>query len=166
MSSIYQKKFWRELDQLKVHVYYLELYLEKTENTERGINIFLAAASSGSIASWAVWNNLQFLWATIIAASQFINVIKPHLPYSLRLKSLSSLTNELESLFISMENHWFHIAEGRLTEEEIHRLHIEIKEKRRLSIQKHLGKASLPHNEKIMERARQSAKTYFINFYE
>lgn len=166
MDNVYQRKFWREIDQLKTHIYYLELYLEKTEKTERGINIFLAAASSGSIAGWAVWNQLQIVWAAIIASSQFITAIKPHLPFSLRLKSLNALTNELESLFISMENHWFHIAEGKLTEEEIHRLHIEVKEKRRQSIQKYLGKTSLPHNEKLMERAQESARTYFENFYQ
>ena len=39
---MYQEKYWRELDQLKVHIYYLESYLEKTINTDRLLKMFLA----------------------------------------------------------------------------------------------------------------------------
>lgn len=165
MSSNYQERFWRELDQLKVHVFYLELYLEKTEHTERGINIFLAVASSGSIASWAIWQEYQMTWAFIIALSQLIHAIKPYLPFSKRLKALSALTNDLESLFLSMENHWFNVSEGKLSEEDIHKLHMQIKSTRRQLIQKHIGSESLPKNEKLLAQAVTSTKAYFSNFY-
>lgn len=165
MSSNYQERFWRELDQLKVHVYYLELYLEKTERIERGLNIILAIASSGSIAGWAIWQKYQIAWAFVIALSQLIHAIKPHLPFSKRLKALNALTNDLESLFLSMENHWFNVSEGRLSEEEIHKLHMQIKGTRRQLIQKHIGSESLPKNGKLLAQAVTSTKTYFLNFY-
>ena len=165
MSSNYQERFWRELDQLKVHVFYLENYLEKTESTDRYLKMFLAIASNGSIAGWAIFQHLQMVWALIIAVSQLINAVKDHLPYSKRLKALNSLTNDLESLFLSMENHWFNVSEGKLTEEEIHKLQMKIKEQRRQIIQKHLGSQSLPHNEKLMKKAEEATQVYFSNFY-
>jgi len=165
MSYIYQERFWRELDQLKIHVYYLENYLEETIRYDRNVNAFLAVMSNGSIASWIIWQHLQFLWAGLIALSQFINAIKSFLPYSKRLKALFGMTNELESLFLSMESNWFGISEGRLTEEEIHNLHMKIKEQRRQIIQKHLGSQALPENQKLLDKAKESAKLYFNQFY-
>lgn len=162
---MYQEKYWRELDQLKVHVFYLERYLEKTSLIDRNISMFLAIASSSSIASWVIWQNYSFIWAAVIAASQAINAIKTFLPYAKRLKSLQGITNDLESLFLSMENKWFDVSEGKLSEEEIHKLHMRYKEKRRQFIQKHLGSAPLPEEKSMMEKAKESARTYFNNFY-
>jgi len=126
---MYQNKYWRELDQLKVHVFYLENYLERTITIDRYINMFLATAASGSIASWVVWKDYSFLWGSIIAFSQVVNAIKSYLPYKKRLKALQGITNDLESLFLVMEDNWFKVSEGLLNKEEIHKLHMRFKEK-------------------------------------
>ncbi|TDF42123.1 hypothetical protein EYS14_04610 [Alteromonadaceae bacterium M269] len=162
---MYHAKYWRELDQLKVHIFYLEGYLEKTVKIDRFINIFLAIASNGSIASWVIWKELSPIWGAIIAVSQAINAIKGLLPYSKRLKSLQNITNDLESLFLAMENKWFDVAEGKLTEEQIHKLHMQFKEKRRQIIQKHLGSSPLPENTDLLNKAKKDTQTYFNNFY-
>jgi len=162
---MYQEKYWRELDQLKVHIFYLERYLEKTVKIDRMLNMFLAISSSGSIAGWVIWKDHSFVWGAIIAISQAINAVKAYLPYAKRLKSLQGITNDLESLFLSMESNWFSVSEGKLTEEEVHRLHMALKQKRRQIIQKHLGASPLPEESAMMEKAKESAKVYFNNFY-
>ncbi|MBM4864706.1 hypothetical protein HYO48_22065 [Vibrio parahaemolyticus] len=162
---MYQEKYWREMDQLKVHVLYLESYLEKTINIDRAINIFLAIASSGSIAGWVIWQPLSFVWGAIIALSQAINAVKPYLPYAKRLKSLQSASNELESVFISMEGLWFKVSEGELTAEQVHSLQMKYKEKIRQISQKHFGSSTLPENKKLLSKAQATAKIYFDNFY-
>jgi hypothetical protein len=162
---MYQGKYWREMDQLKVHVLYLEFYLEKTINTDRALNMFLAFASSGSIAGWGIWQPLSLLWGTIIAISQAINAVKPYIPYAKRLKSLQASSSELESIFIVMESHWFKVAEGQLTSEQVHSLQMKFKEKIRQVTQKHFGSSTLPEDSKLLERAKISANLYFNNFY-
>lgn len=162
---MYQEKYWRELDQLKVHVYYLERYLEKTVSIDRNINMFLAFTSNASIAGWVIWEEYSFIWGAVIAISQAINAVKIYLPYSKRLKSLQGLTNDLESLFLSMESKWFDVSEGYLTEEKIHKLHMRYKEKRRQLIQKYLGASPLPEDNGMLEKAKESAQLYFKNFY-
>ncbi|KUO30543.1 hypothetical protein AVO52_18080 [Vibrio cholerae] len=162
---MYQERYWREMDQLKVHVLYLELYLEKTINIDRAMNMFLAIASSGSIAGWVIWQPLSFLWGAIIAVSHAINAIKPYLPYAKRLRALHSASNELESVFIAMESEWFNVAEGQLTSEQIHSLQMKYKEKIRQISQKHLSSSALPENEKLLVKAKSTAKNYFDNFY-
>lgn len=161
----YQERYWREMDQLKVHIFYLEEYLEKTIKIDRGIKIFLAVASSGSIAGWAIWQHISFVWGGIIAASQIVNSVKEYLPYSKRLKALQGITNDLEALFLNFESRWFDVAEGNLTNEEIHKMHMMFKEQRRLIIQKHLGVNPLPHKEHFMRKAIESTRLYFSNSY-
>jgi hypothetical protein len=165
MSGNYQEKFWRELDQLRIHTTYIQSYFEKTVKIDRFINMLLAIASSGSIAGWAVWNQYNYIWAFIVASSQVINAIKGYLPYTKRLKALNAMSTEFECLFLSMENHWFNVAEGRLSDEEIHKLHMSIKEQRRLIVQKNIGAIDLPHNQTLMDEASKSAALYFNNFY-
>jgi hypothetical protein len=162
---MYQEKYWREMDQLKVHVLYLEYYLESTVHIDRAINMFLAIVSSGSIAGWVVWQQFSFVWAAIIALSQAINAIKPHLPYAKRLRSLQSVSNELESVFIAMESHWFKVSEGQLTSEQVHSLQMKYKEKIRQVSQKYLGSSILPQDTKLLSKAKLTAKVYFDNFY-
>lgn len=162
---MYQLKYWRELQQLKENLNYIQLYLEKLESTDRAFKIFLAITSSGSIAGWAIWKNLSLLWAIIIASSQVINVIKPFLPYEARLKSLFGLFNALENLMLSTEDRWYDVSEGKLTEKEIHDLQMEVKRKKVDAIIKNLGNNLLPHKESIYLEAVRSADVYFNNFY-
>lgn len=161
----YQEKYWRELDQLKIHVIYLELYQERNINIDRNVNMFLAIASSSSIASWAIWSQFSFVWATLIAFSQVISAIKSHLPYSKRLKALHGITNDLEALFLAMESDWFAIAEGQLPDDDTHKLHMNYKEKRRIIINKYLGSDPLPVIDSLLAEANEQAGQYFKNFY-
>ena len=161
----YQARYWRELDQLKVHAIFLQLYLQKTVKIDRSLNMFLAATSSSSICGWAIWQEYSFTWGAIIAASQLLNATKPFFPYKKRLKSLYGLTNEMEALFLTFENRWFDVAQGKLTIEEIHALHMELKKKRHLILQKHLGQNPLPEDPKLLKKAESQALTYFENFY-
>jgi len=163
--NMYQEKYWREMDQLKVHVLYLESYLEKTTNIDRAINMFLALASNGSIAGWVIWQPLSFVWGAIIALSQTVNAVKTYLPFAKRLKSIQSASNELERVFISMEDNWFKVSEGEFTAKQVHSLQMNYKEKIRQISQKHFGSTTLPENKKLLSKAQETAKVYFDNFY-
>ena len=163
--SIYQQKYWQELDQLKTHSYYLEEYLESTEKVDRWINIIIAISSVSSIASWTVFPNWAKVWGGIIAFSHFIQAIKGYLPYSKRLTALRLAINDLEALFIQMENRWFDVAKGKLTEEEIHHLHMQFKETKQKILNKTVNTVSLPHNKKMANNAMEYSKQYFKSFY-
>lgn len=162
---MYQERYWKELFQLKVHVNYLDIYLEKTEKFENSINIFLAITSSSSICGWVIWQKYGFVWAIIIAASQLVTAIKMYLPYKQRLKILSGLIHEFEELLHYCELKWYDVSEGKLTEEEIHNLQFEIRKRKNRSLKKHVGSTTLPEKNKYFEMALESANTYFDNFY-
>ncbi len=164
-SNQYQRRYWTELFELRVHVNYLELYMEESELKDKSINIFLAVTSSSSICGWAIWNKYGFIWAVIIAASQLINAVKQFLPYRTRLKATSGIMRELEELSIFAEKKWFDVAEGKLKKKEINKLQFEIRLKKTKAVQKHLGNNTLPTKEKLFNKAKKTAETYINNFY-
>jgi len=163
--NIYQDRYWKELYQLRVHVNYLEIYMERSERLDKAINIFLAITSSSSICGWAIWNKFSFIWAMIIATSQLINAIKYFLPYRERMKALSKIVRDFDELLVFFEMKWFDVSEGKLTEEEINNLQFEIRKKKLDSFKKHLGVSSLPIKDNYFSIAKDNANTYIKNFY-
>ncbi len=160
-----QDRYWKELFQLRVHVNYLELYMERSEFIDKGVNSFLAVASSSSICGWAIWSSWSFVWALVIALSQLISAVKQFLPYSTRLKSINGILREWEELLTCYEMKWFDVAEGNLSEREINELQYEMRSKKTRILHKHLGGSSLPEKTKMFEQAKASANVYVNNFY-
>lgn len=107
-----QERYWKELVQLKFENFYLDEYLNHSYKLDNTINIITAISSSGSIAGWAIWNDLMIVWSIIIAVSQVINAIKPYLPFSKRLKTITSMNADVSALFNKAEYNWFKVANG------------------------------------------------------
>jgi hypothetical protein len=89
---------------------------------ENNINIISAIVSCSSISAWAIWNRFQLLWGIIIAGSQVLNAIKPHLPQIKNAKNLSDYESELVRLLCDVKRDWYKIENGELTGEEINEL--------------------------------------------
>lgn len=153
------------MDELKTNIIYLGLYLEGTQKLDRGIKIFLAIASSSSIALWAVWQEFPMVWGGIIAASQLLNAVKEYLPYQKRAKNIAGLSSDLQDLFLHAEKTWYSISEGMLTEQKIHESWIDLKKRKNTLIKKNLGSETLPQNKKYLTLADEEKVQYFKNFY-
>lgn len=161
-----QKKYWKFMVQIKSWIFYLDLYAEDSYKWDKIINIFTAIASSSSIAAWAVWQQLSYVWSVIIAISQVLSAIKTFLPYSKRLKVLIPFIEDLKFLYNKIEYNWFKVASGELTEEEINDLlYTFINEYTNIE-NKSLKEETLVENEKIKEKADEKTNIYFENnFY-
>lgn len=159
-----QQQYWKEIYQLKTHIGFIELQLEKAESIDRALKIALAIASSSSIGAWVIWTHLSWVWASIIAFSQVISAINPYLPYRSRIKAYTSLLHELEELMIQAEFKWHAIAEGELTATDINKSRFEIRAAKQRSLKKHI-QTTIPANTKLQEKAERSANEYLSNFY-
>lgn len=163
--SVYQNKYWNQLKESKTHVIYLHNYAEHSEWWDKSTNIFLAVTSSSSIAVWAVWQQYQLVWAVIIAMSQVITAIKPFLPYKQRLKAVSELNNSIQEISLKYEKEWFSVAEGELTEKQIHDLDISLRHESYVAEKKYLKNTVLPKKEKLLKMAEEEADLFFSNNY-
>lgn len=160
-----QERFWKELYQLKVHINYVEAHIHEAEKYDRTIKIFMAITSSASIGAWVIWKDLSILWASIIAASQVISAISPHLPFKERLKTYSSVLHELEELFIQTESKWHEVAAGKMDEEEINKSRTNLRLQKHKILKKNLASSVIPDNSEKAEKAEKLALNYFSTFY-
>ena len=105
-----QEKYWKYMVQIKAWIFYLDVYTEDSYRWDKTINIFVAIASSTSIAAWAIWQKYSFVWSIIIAISQVLTTIKGFLPYSKRLKMLVPFMEDLKFLYNKIEYNWFKVC--------------------------------------------------------
>jgi hypothetical protein len=94
---------------------------------DRNINIFLAVASSGSIAAWAIWQFYPELWGGIIASSQVLTVLKPYLPYYKYVKEFNIKNIEMNNFMINIERLWHDIQNSKITEKEVEDIYFSLK---------------------------------------
>lgn len=165
MTCKYQTRYWQELYDLRSHATYISIYLHRTELHDRLFKIIIAIASSSSIGAWVVWEKLGMLWSLIIATSQVLTAVSAYLPYKARLKALAGLQPALEELALYAEERWFDVAEGKLTEESIHKLQFEIKTKKIKLQDRFLKNTPLPDREGYLKEAEEQSGQYFRNYY-
>ncbi|WP_048481421.1 hypothetical protein [Methylotuvimicrobium alcaliphilum] len=164
-DNSYQYRYWNTLKELRTHVMYLHDYATHSEWWDKATNIFLALASSSSIAAWAIWKDQQIVWACIIALAQIISAIKPFLPYKQRLGVISELNDKIQEIALECEKKWFDVAEGELTEREIHDLQIELRNKAFNAEKRILKGVILPRKNKILKSAETKADLFLRNNY-
>lgn len=161
----YQERYWKELVQLKIQSGYLNQYHIRSVAIDRAIKMFLAVASSGSIAAWAVWRQFPYVWAAIIAIAQVVTAVKAYLPYQRRIEGIVGLGSDIAQTLIFAEEHWFDVSEGDLYDDDIHALTMQVRKDRILAQDTHFKENPLPRNEKCVAAATDEADTYFRTFY-
>lgn len=158
-----QEKYWKYMVQIKAWTFYLDLYEESSYKWDKRIKIFSAVVSSSSIAAWAVWNELSYVWSVIIAVSQVLSAVKDFLPYSNRLKVIVPFKDDLKILYNKIEFNWFNVASGELTEEEINKMLFDFKNEFANIENKNLKEEILLDNAAFKEKADEKTELYFKN---
>ena len=153
------------MTQYRFDVIYLQNYLGRNVKIDRTIRIFLAIASASSIAAWAQWQNLAFLWGLIIVISQVVSAVNEFLPYKRRIKEISNLLNELSIIYNDVERNWQKVANGSLTEDEINDLCYSYSGQWIKADNKYFKDDYLPQNKKCKEHAEDEKNAYFNSLF-
>lgn len=112
-----RENIWNLLCDLKFKGFILGYLVDKNQKRDRNINIFLAIASSTSIAAWAIWQKYPFLWSGIIATSQILTVIKPYIPYFKYAQELNKKSLTIDNINIEIEKLWFYLQSNKISED-------------------------------------------------
>ncbi len=160
-----QNRYWIYLREKRVYIYYLDVYAEHSYKCDKAVKIYCAAASSASIAAWAVWNRLSFVWASFIALSQVITAVYDLLPFSKRMKYAAPFIKELKLLSNRIESNWFKVNSGDLTAEEINELLYNFETEYIEMENKYLKKLPSMKNRKFLKKAIEQSDVYLERFY-
>jgi hypothetical protein len=161
MSS--QQQYWDTFATLKRDAAYINRYHSHVEGIDRSISMISAITSSASIAGWAIWQQLYYLWAVVIAGSQVLIAVKAYLPYKGRLQALAALGPELDLLALEAEDGWFKVSRGLLSEQEIHARTMDMKRKSQKAAASAFKGMSLPDNSKLLTMADGEASAYMTS---
>jgi len=118
MDFSLKKQIFNKLLDSKYKYFTLDLLTAKYYKYDRNLNIFLAFTSSGSVAGWAIWKEIPWLWGIIIIASQLVIVLKPYFPFSKYSKEFSEKYVLLQSLVNELEQFYLKIHLKKITEEQ------------------------------------------------
>jgi hypothetical protein len=124
---------------------------------EQAGNVFLAATSSTTVATWAIWKQVEWLWQLTSVISAVISVALPILGYSRLIESMAELASQwgvIENLYESL---WFQFdalpeAQAMDKFEEIRKIEREL-----IRIE-----ARLPLNRRILEQCQKEVITQRI----
>lgn len=120
-------QIWGSLCNYQFKSYCLSLLIKKYQLWDRNVNVFLAVTSSTSIAAWAIWKINPIFWASVIAISQVLTVIKPYFPYFKYVKEFNLRCIRLEILNIEFEKLWYRLQNKKISEDEADELYFELR---------------------------------------
>lgn len=162
---MYQQQYWKELQDIKTHAYYLELYQLDSERIERNCNMFLAVTSSASIGAWAILKDYAMIWGAVIAASQVLSVVYKFFPFKARIKPLGITSIAMFSLADEAEEGWYDVAEGELTDKQVHEKRMAIRHKKTAIMRAAFPASTLPVNDELLRLAGEKMEQYFNNYF-
>jgi len=153
--------FWKELYDLKFQVYYYDLHYERLYKIEKYVTTSTQVVSSLSLTIWAITNDYSFVWSSIIACSQLVNMILITLSVADKIKTLSEVIMSLSSMFTEFDYYWLDINEGVTTDKEINERIKEIRTKKSSLLDSHLVKHTISDKQKLIKIATKKLKDYY-----
>lgn len=99
----------KEIYDCRFHADLMSLKVKQFRTYDKILNIILAITSSGSIASWAIWDELAIYWGGLIALSQLITALKPLFPFHKHVHTLNHRCYKQELLFLELIELWKNI---------------------------------------------------------
>jgi hypothetical protein len=161
-----REKYWEFYTRTRFELNYFIQYLNDSYRWLRFLDAFLAVASCGSVAAWAVWNELPVLWSVIIAASQVVTAVKQYLPYGKRIQALNGLIPRLDAVVGRIEHNWFLVNRGEVGDGEINDLIFGFRRECADLNNKHLSGVYFPEREDLKHSAQADTECYFDCFQE
>lgn len=102
-----EDRIWNGLSNIKFRSIYTEKVSRRIHYIENGYSFFLSFASASSVAAWAIWAAVPYIWASIVTVSQVLHIAKPYLPFSKGARDFIEMSLLYESVYLEYEKLWY-----------------------------------------------------------
>lgn len=161
MSGI-REKVWKSLADTKVNECFSAFVVKKYQQYDLALNLFLVFSTSASVATWAIWDELDLLWAGIIGVSQLLTLAKPYFLFPKYIKIFSEKKGQWQSLTVELETLWYKINRAAINDDEAWSLHEVIR--RQMTDLNHTPEDIIFFkHEKLQREAEENCNIYLIN---
>ena len=101
-----RKYIWELILDSDMNVRYWKYLVRRYSNYDKFSKIFLALMSSGTVASWTIWNNVPLLLQFLSSCSAVIAVALPILNFQKNIETMSDLSGKHAQIKNEYESIW------------------------------------------------------------
>jgi hypothetical protein len=159
-----QLRYWILLSQFRFSLFYYQEHLRRNIDWNKATKIITAILTASSVAGWKIWEQFSTLWTVIISVSQVVLILNEFLPFETRVSDISKLVDALSYIFGKMENRWFDVQKGKLTDDQINDLMTEYNDIYREVKRNLLKNDYLKHTKTVSEQSTIRMKQYMNKF--
>ena len=159
-----QRLYWLELCEVATAFSYYRKYRNRLRKMNQIANLIRAVATSGAIGAWLFWQKIPYLWAAVIAISQFLDVIKNVIPFNKNFQAASRVVSSLETILNDAQLEWEDIFAGRVSDREIPRRCHKLSKLRTDAERKHFPGGHTPSLQ-LFALAQKEARSYLSAKY-
>ncbi len=127
MNSI-RDKIWYFMIDSKTNEKLSGLIVKKYQILDLWSNIFLALATSSSIAAWAIWDKYPSIWILIIGISQVLMITKPYFLFPKYIKIFNEKCIHWQHITVQLEKLWHEHNEGYIIDKDASNSFFELKQ--------------------------------------
>ena len=147
-------RIWNNLANIQFKAIYTGKCARLADRASRACGFILAVASASSVAAWAIWQKLPWLWTGIVAGSQLLHLARPYLPFLKHDKAFLEMRFAFEHLYLDYEKFWIAFEDDRLSVVEAEERFYALRE-REIAIEEKYRRAPCPRLQFLMAAAEQ-----------
>ena len=130
---------------------YWEYMYKRYFRGQKWAEIFLAIASSSSVAAWGIWSDIDVIWKVLSGASTLIAVMLPILNWKKQIADLADLLSRWTEIHAEYDLQWFDIEHTTPSRE---RVIEQFKKLKRREIEVDKITSNVPDDKKLLEQTR------------
>ena len=143
---------WDSMLDADLNERYWSYLAKRYYNREKYAKIFLAVMTSGTVASWGFWDQIELLWKISSALSALLAIALPILNWPKMVEAMIDLKQKWFQIKSDYEILWIEVKDRMNNKEKIKGELKKLKDKAARISQKD---ANLPNDQKLIRRCRE-----------
>lgn len=104
-----KKAIWTSMLDADLNARYWKCLVNRYSLRDRGLKIFLALMTSGTVAGWSLWEAVPWLWKSLSSASAIVAISLPIFNFQKSIEQMSYLSGKWGELRIEYEDLWLSV---------------------------------------------------------
>jgi hypothetical protein len=159
-----ENRVWKGMANVKFRSIYTAKVSRRINYIGNGYSIFFSLASASSVATWAIWKEYPYLWATIVAISQVLHIAKPYLPFSKGARDFIEMSLLYEEIYLEYEKLWYDNIKENRNEAAIEKRLNELKQKEH-GVDKRYKHIVCPEFKSLINKADNETNNFLTNSF-
>jgi hypothetical protein len=145
---MFRKALWDSMLDADMNARYWSYLSRRYYNYDKYSKIFLALMSSGTVASWGFWNEIQWLWKGLSSISALLAIAIPIVNWPKMISNMVALKQYWTEIKIDYEMSWLELESGK-PQTEVAKYYKKTKEKETKTA---VREANMPNRKKLLRK--------------